>query len=822
MLRDLYLNLVLKRPWVVVLLCVVMGTYFAAQLPDFKLSAGTSALVLEGDRTKVDYDETRELFTSDDYLLVAVEPADAWSPEGIALVDELARELASIEGVTSVLSPTNVPLFTCTKKTYALLTDPDIDVAQAKKELCEFPLFSKQLVSSDGAILNLLAFFDSADPEALRREYRRLAKDAEANPSAELIAQRDAAAQRVLEAKAADAALHRRLVEDVRSRLGKYRERGAVVHASGLPSLSVDMVDYLEHDIRVFGIAVAVFLLLTLLVLFRKPRFVVLPLVTCLITVVSIMGLTVVMGVETTIVTSNMSSLLFIIGMAHSIHLVVKYREERALHPTRPNVETIWAAVQGIAKPCLFTALTTAVGFASLRITDIEPVKDFALFMTIGVMLAFGVSLLFLPAGLAMLPPTVERVDQATSAKRNPFLGALAGWALARRPLIYAGSVLLAAVAAYGITQVRMDQRFVEYFDEETEVHQGLSFVDEVGGTMTVEVILWGDADGYWLKKDAYDRVVAVHDWFEAQGPQVGKVLSIKSFDEHVRLLLAEKMPFMAKMPLEQLVAMLPMALSAAGPDAKETIESVLAQVVTKDRRTTRVYVRLRENTEALNRIQILDDLNAFIAASPDLEFERAKAEGQRPTVTGMFVLFTNMLNTLVGSQTKSFLWVFLAVAAMLAVLFRHLGVGLLSMPPNVLPIAMVLGTMGLFAITLDLMTIMIASISLGIAVDACIHYVVRYRVELRTGGDVDGAIVRAHQSIGKAILYTALTVFVGFFVMVLSKFTPTRYFGMLTGVAMVASLLANLILLPALLVSCRVFWREAGRDAPSPDPDGS
>jgi predicted RND superfamily exporter protein len=334
-----------------------------------------------------------------------------------------------------------------------------------------------------------------------------------------------------------------------------------VVHASGLPSLTVDMVDYLEHDIFVFGIAVALFLLLTLFAIFRKPRFVLIPLATCLIVVVTIMGLTVAMGVETTIVTSNMSSLLFIIGMAHSIHLVIKYREERALHPARPYKDTIHAAVEGIWLPCLYTALTTCVGFASLRITDIEPVKDFAFFMSIGVMLAFAVSLVFVPACLAVLPPTEERVEDATAAKRNPVLGALAALAVRRRGVIYAVSLLLAAGAAYGMSQVRVDQRFVEYFDESTEVHQGLEFVDEVGGTMTVEVILWGDTDGYWLEEDAYKRVAAVHQWFEQQGEQVGKVLSIVSFREHARALLQAKMPLFANAPLKLLMTMLPSGL---------------------------------------------------------------------------------------------------------------------------------------------------------------------------------------------------------------------------------------------------------------------
>jgi len=438
-------------------------------------------------------------------------------------------------------------------------------------------------------------------------------------------------------------------------------------------------------------------------------------------------------------------------------------------------------------------------------------VKDFAFFMAIGVMLAFCVSLLFLPAAFALLPPTDESVSQATTQKRSPVLQALSYFVLHGRPAIYGVSLVLAAVAAWGMTKVRVDQRFIEYFEESTEVYQGLEFVDRVGGTMTLEVILRGDKKDYWLEEANYARIKAVHDYCE-QLPQAGKVLSLLSIREHARRVLVEKkMGFMANMPMKQLVA----SASMLGMK-KEDLDSVASLVATADFSTTRVYVRLRESADDLRRIELLDDLHDFLRNDEALAAEWEKPEDQQPLVTGMFVLFTNMLNTLVDSQVKSFTWVFAAVGLMLAFLFRNVGVGLLAMPPNLLPIATVLGTMGLAAITLDLMTIMIASISLGIAVDACIHYVVRFRHELRETGSYAASVPLAHQSIGKAILYTAVTVFAGFFVMVLSRFTPTRYFGLLTGVAMVASLLANLILLPALLVSFRVFRKEAGADAPA------
>ena len=275
MLRRFYLDGVLRYPWVFVGVFLALGIWFATYLPDFRLQAGTSALVLEGDDSKVVYDETREIFTTDDYVLVAVQPPDPWTPEGVALVEELRQELLAIDGVTSVLSPTTVPLFTSSTQPglkASVLTDEDVDLDKARVELSEFPLYSNQFVSSDGRVFNLIAYFEQVDPEVLRAEYRELQAQVEAAdaPSAELIAQRDAARERVLAAKAKQRKLHRHLVGEVRALLPKYREKGTVLYASGLPTLTVDMVNYLEHDILVFGIAVSVFLLVTLFVLFRK------------------------------------------------------------------------------------------------------------------------------------------------------------------------------------------------------------------------------------------------------------------------------------------------------------------------------------------------------------------------------------------------------------------------------------------------------------------------------------------------------------------------------------------------------------------------
>lgn len=779
----------LGRPWFAVVPVLLLAVWLAAvELPHFRLAAGSSTLVLEGDDSYRVYEETRGIFTDDDYVLVAVQPPEAWTPEGVAMVAELTADLQEVDGIESVLSPATVPLFLSRADgtvAVSALTDPEVDLAKARAELTTSEVYVRNVVSDDGTKFNLLAYLAEAPQDA------SLPHDAEENVDARR-------------------AFQRSVVADVRTVLAIYRARGATIHASGLPTISVDMVDYIEHDIVWFGWAVALFLLLALWAFFRRPRFVLLPLLTCVVTVVTMMGLMVVFRVETTVVTSNVSSLLFIIGMAHSIHLVVAYREVRGAEPDAAYRDSLMTAVGRVWKPCLYTALTTAAGFLSLLFADVAPVKQFAWTMAAGTMFAFVVSLVFLPAALAVLPPSAERPLSETA--RATLLARCAGVATHLRTGVFVVAVAAAGAALWGMSLLRVDTSFIDYFVPSTEVHQGIKWVDQVGGTMTLEVILPGEEGPYWVKDENFAAIVALHDWFDAQ-PEVGKTMSLAAVERYGRRIATAASPFAANMkPQALFFFFLAQARAQGRPEAVEQATSMVLSRESDDAgnplpRFTRVQARIQETTVDLRREAFLARLQEFLDTDPRLA-------GREPVVTGMFQLFTRMLETVVGSQVRSFGLVFVGCAVMLILLMRHVGAGLLMMVPNLLPIAIVLGTMGATGITLDIMTITIASVSLGIAVDSAIHYVTRFRREVRRDGDFALAAAHAHQSIGRAILYTALTVIAGFLILAMSRFTPTIYFGLLVGVAMVTGLAANLILLPALLLTFRPFRSEAGVDA--------
>ena len=812
-----------RRPaaFVVVFWLAVAALLGSVYLPQFRLSAGSETLRLENDDSLDVYDESRRWFTDDEYVLVAVAPPDPWSPAGIETVTNLTRELEAVEwegrpAVTRVLSPATVPLMLSARSggvTMHVLSDPEIDPEFARRELTESQVYSRNVVSEDGETFNLLAYLEPFSKWA--------DEPPDGAPRAERIEYQDR-----------KGAFKRGVVGAVREVMARHREGGSRIQASGLPAVTVDMVDYVERDIRTFGWVVLLFVLGALFAFFRKPRFVVLPVLTGLVTVVSVLGSMVALGVETTVVSSNISSLLFIVGMAHSIHVVVAYREQRAEHGEQPHADTLASAVAAIWHPCLYTALTTCVGFASLHFTDVAPVRQFGYAMAAGALLSFAASMTFLPCALALLGPTEERA--ADDSLRVRLLDACARWATRHRLLVYAASLALVIVAGVGIARLRVDTSFVDYFVESTDVHQGIEWVDRVGGTMTLEVIFPPEEKRTaFLDPEGYGRIERLHRWFDEQ-PETGKTMSLVSFVSYGREIATTASPLAARMPPRGLWTMAEHMLKSGGEDAarlQDAVAMVLAQDTAEGGDSlwrTRVQVRIRETGFPLRRSEFMDRLHTFLREEMDVgEGVGVKADGT--IVTGMFVQFTNMLDTVVVSQVRSFGVVFVAVGIMLVLLLRHLAAGLLAMIPNVLPIAMVLGVMGLVGITLDIMTITIASVSLGIAADATIHYIVRFRHEVRrlpaaaAGETVDlrPAARAAHRSIGRAILFSALTVIAGFLVLVLSRFTPTIWFGLLVGVAMVAGLLADLVLLPALLVTCRVFAGEAGRDATSAPDDG-
>ncbi|RMG10736.1 MAG: hypothetical protein D6731_16880 [Planctomycetota bacterium] len=734
------------------------------------------------------------------------------------------------EGVRSVLSMTSVPLFRSHRKPVppfqallqrATLGDPRIDPAKARAELTSHALFANNIVSRDGRAAGLLVTLRPVprSVRALRRKLELYERRAAARarleradaPAAERDAARAALAQVEAELEAfrpewvrAEDARKRervRIVHAVREIVAEERARGADVRASGVPAIVVAMVEAIEGDLRVFSLAVAGFLVAFLTLVFRRARWVLLPLLATGATVVWTLWCMEAFGKRITVITSNVPALLLVLGLAHSIHMIVRYRELLVRLPEATSSVRVRAMVRSLVLPCLFTATTTCAGFLSLVFAGSRPIIDFGLFMALGVLLAFVLSFVFLPAALLVLPRSPDgRLERSGRA-----LEALARGSLAHRRWVLGAALLLALGSALGVARLDVEARFIDYFSPDSPIHKGLTYIDRnLGGTSGLEVVLSAPSEAGAFgprHRDNLDRAAAFAEWLAGR-PHVGVVMSFTGLVDEVRKVFPAADRGQA-------------ALFVANNLPADLLRPylVLEETELAGRRyapysAVRITARLRETDPDLDRGATLRAVRAHLAeAFPPGGAVEAE-------VTGMFVLYANMLQSLVGSQAKTSLTALAVIFLMLAVLFRSLAAAALALIPNALPIVFVLGAMGWSGIPLDMATVMIASVSLGIGVDCAIHYLFRYREEVALDGDISAALRRSHASIGTSILYTSLTTVVGFSVLAVSNFRPNAYFGIFTGFAMVAALFAMLTVLPVLIFAFRPFRRElhAGR----------
>jgi predicted RND superfamily exporter protein len=580
-----------------------------------------------------------------------------------------------------------------------------------------------------------------------------------------------------------------------------------------------DLISFIKNDLKIFGVGVLFFLILTLGIIFKKIRWIFLPIICCSFSVVSMMGLLGLFNWEVTVISSNFISLQLIITMAITIHLIVRYRELCIKNPEASQRELVLDTVSLMGKPCLYAALTTIAGFGSLLLCNILPVITFGWMMSTGILVSLVMTFLLFPSILMLMQKETPPVGRKSHFSLTPFL---AKFTEAHGLLVLVISAIALVLTAIGVTRLEVENSFIDYFKHTTEIYQGMKTIDQnLGGTTPLDVILdfekpkskkpatvpkplqnKGDEfdtfdefdkaekeDKYWFTLEKMTLVKEIHDYLD-RVPEIGKVLSMGTL-----LKMTEKLN--NNKPLDNFELAL---LYNELPDRFKGM--VLTPYVSVDHNQVRFSVRVRDSEKTLKRNELLKKIHVDLVSKFGLKENQVH-------LTGMLVLYNNMLQSLFKSQIQTLGVVILALMGMFMILFRSLKISLIAIFPNLLSIGVVLGVMGWLNIPLDMMTITIASISVGIAVDDTIHYIHRFGREFRFDYNYIQTLHRCHGSIGHAMFYTSVTIIIGFSILVLSNFIPSIYFGLLTGLAMLIALIAALTLLPELLVLFKPFGPE-------------
>ncbi len=816
MLSNAYQNIVIQKPKLILTLLFLVLLGFGYFSKDFRLDASSDTLLLENDPDLNYLREVTKRYGSKDFLVLTYNPEkEIISDDSIKNLTNLKEEIQNLKWVHNVITILDIPLLSSSDeslmerlKNYKTLKDDGVDKKRGFEEIINSPVFKEFIISQDGKttgiIVNLKGdeklreFIEQKDyfyNKSITEDFNLEEKKNYSNFLNDFEIYKDSLKKKN----------HENILE-IRNII-KNHQSSAKIHLGGIPMIADDMMTFIKNDIMVFGAGVFLFIVATLWFIFRKILWVIVPLNSCFFSVLIMMGLLGLLGWKVTVISSNFIALMLILTMAMNIHMSVRYLQLRRDYPELSNSEAILKTSQKMFWPILYTVLTTICAFLSLIFSDIKPIIDFGWMMTLGLITSFIITFTLLPTTLNFITENTLIIKDESKSKITSTLSKISQ---KNTKLIFGITFLVIILSVIGISKLEVENSFINYFDEKTEIYKGMKLIDDkLGGTTPLDIIIkfpkkekkissdddefesWDDEENkndqkYWFTRDKIDKINVVHNYLENL-EEVGKVLSFSSIVQVGEQLNDGKK--LETLELGILYTKLPHAIKTEIIDPYISVEDNEA----------RINLRIKDSKENLRRNELIKKINNDLENKLGFKKEEFK-------LAGVLILFNNLLQSLFKSQILTLGFVMAGIFIMFLVLFRNLTLSFIGVVPNFIAAFFILGIIGLLGIPLDMMTITIAAITIGIAVDNSIHYIYRFREEFQKNNNYNQTIDKCHSTVGIAILNTSITIVFGFSILFLSNFIPTIYFGIFTGIAMLLALISVLTLLPKLILLIKPF----------------
>ena len=789
-----------------IVLLITFSLAFGVQF--FQLDASSDTLLLEDDDDLKFYRDTNKTFGGGgggDFLIVTYSPNDdLFLQETLTKIEVLSDELEGLEEIDSVLNFLDVPLLESPRQSFSeIASNPislrkkNVDLSLAKKEFLSNPVYRGLLVSEqlDTVALQVIVKPTTQYNSKIQERYRVMEDSSLSEAEKEL--KLDSLSQEIDVLKKENVASQKKLVADTREIISKYKG-DAEIYLGGGPMISTDTIQFILNDIVFFGFAVGLLFISVLGFIFRQIRWILLPLISAFISAIVVTGLISFAGLKVTVVSANYIALLMIIAISLTMHLVVRYQELLSKNSELSQKEIVLMASTQMFIPCLYTALTTIVAFLSLIISDIKPITDFGLLMATSIVIAFLVTFSFFPAVISKLPK--KKKDYVEDQSSGITLSIFQIFKYSRIKIIFFSLIIL-GLSILGISMLSVENKFIDYFKSDTEIYKGLSLIDEkLGGTAPLDIVInapetelieddfedfddpFGSddsANGYWFTSQNLEKLEEIHDYLESR-TEIGKVLSVSSGIKLAEIASGRKLNDLELAFMRELLP-------------EDIKESLLNSYISDDDNQVRLQARVKESLDGLNRKNLIDEINYDLENKFGLDKEQFR-------LTGISVIYNNLLQSLFSSLIGSVGIVFIAIFVMFLFLFRSISLALIGMIPNFLAAGFVMGSIGFSGVPLDIMTVTVAAISIGIGVDNTIHYLHRFKREFDLSKDYEECLKNSHTTIGRAMFYTSSTIVIGFLILLSSNFNPSVFFGIFTSLAMIMAILGSLLLLPTLL----------------------
>ena len=795
MFFHLYQNTVLKNPKIIFLCLIFALLSFGYFSKDFRLDASSDTLLIEGDPDLEYLKEVTDRYGSKDFLVITYTPNERMISEAsINNLLSIKYKIQSLDWVHSVVTLLDVPLLDNSDaslqerlKKFSTLKDEGVDKERGYKEILNSPVFRNFVISEDGSTSGIIVYIKKNETliqlQSTNKKDIENFKDSQKKKNHENILQ-------------------------IREIIKSYDDIGEM-YLGGIPMIADDMMSFIKSDIIVFGLGVLLFIIATLWFVFKKLIWIIVPISSCFFSVIIMTGLLGLLGWKVTVISSNFIALMLILTMAMNIHMSTRFLQLRNDFPDLKNFDILSMTTKKMFWPILYTVLTTICAFLSLIFSGIKPIIDFGWMMTLGLIVSFIITFTLLPTLLNFFSNNNIKIEEDNESKITSFFGKIS---INNKNIVFFTTALVIILSIIGISRLEVENSFINYFNKNTEIFKGMKLIDEkLGGTTPLEVILkfgnteeknseptekdefedWNDDETndnqkYWFTKDKIEKIKKVHNYLDSLKP-VGKVLSFSSIIEVATQLNNNK-------PLGTLEMGV---LYSKIPDSIK--EEIIDPYISIKDNEARISLRIKDSQDGLRRNELIKKINY------DLK-NKLKLKNDEFKLAGVLILFNNLLQSLFKSQILTLGLVMIGIFAMFLVLFKNIKLSLIGVVPNFIAAFFILGIIGLLGIPLDMMTITIAAITIGIAVDNSIHYIYRFKEEFIKNNDYEKTLKLCHSTVGVAILNTSITIVFGFSILVFSKFIPTIYFGVFTGIAMLLAMISVLTLLPSLILINKPF----------------
>ena len=789
MFSHFYQKFVIEKPKVVLVFLIVCLVGFGFFSKDFKLDASSDTLLLENDPDLKYLREITNRYGSKEFLVLTYTPDEPMvSEKSLNNLLSLKYKIQSFDWVHSVITLLDVPLLNNSDKPLAerlknisTLKDENIDKERGFKEILNSPVFRNFVISEDGKTTGLIV--NIKEDKKLKNTKGLSIKEIE-------------------ELKESRKRENHKNILEIREVIATYNNVGNIF-LGGIPMIADDMMSFIKNDIIVFGIGVLAFIIATLWLVFKKIIWIIVPISSCFFSVIIMTGILGLFNWKVTVISSNFIALMLILTMAMNIHLSTRFLQLKKNFPSKNLSDLIFITMNKMIWPIIYTVLTTVCAFLSLIFSEIKPIIDFGWMMTMGLFVSFLVSFTLLPSLLSIFSKYDVNLNKESKSKITSTLGLIS---IKSKKIILISSVAILSLSIFGISKLEVENSFINYFSKDTEIYKGMKLIDDkLGGTTPLDVILkfpqqeediiaseddefedWdneedGNSEKYWFTKDKIDKINAVHNYLDSL-PFVGKVLSLTSILE-------------VATQLNDGQALETLEIGVLYSKLPDTIkQEVIDPYISIKDNEARISLRVKDSDKELRRNDLINKINYDLENQLNLNKNEFK-------LAGVLILFNNLLQSLFKSQILTLGFVMATIFGMFIILFKNIKLALIGVVPNFIAAFFILGAIGLLRIPLDMMTITIAAITIGIAVDNSIHYIYRFKEELKKTGDYEKTIKLCHSSVGIAILNTSITIIFGFSILVLSNFIPTIYFGFFTGLAMLFAMISVLTLLPSLIL---------------------